>query len=133
MKLRLVLPWLVIILFVGPSASGGGARHHENSHFKHVLLISIDGMHAIDFTNYIRAHPSSALAKLHRSVVTYPHASCSRPSDSFPGLMAMVTGGSPQTTGVWYDDAFDRVLNPNGTPQAALHEMLYDESVDHDL
>ena len=32
----------------------------------------------------------------------------SQPSDSFPGLMAMVTGGTPKTTGVFYDDSYAR-------------------------
>jgi NACalpha-BTF3-like transcription factor len=32
------------------------------------------------------------------------------PSDSFPGLLSFVTGGSPRTTGVWYDAAFGHDL-----------------------
>src|SRR5216683_2626399 len=36
----------------------------------------------------------------------------SKPSDSFPGLMSIVTGGSPRTMGVSYDVAYDRALNP---------------------
>jgi hypothetical protein len=32
------------------------------------------------------------------------------PSDSFPGLLAMVTGGTPRSTGVYYDDGYDRLL-----------------------
>ncbi len=39
---------------------------------------------------------------------TYSNASTSKPSDSFPGLMALVSGGSPRTVGAFYDVAFDR-------------------------
>src|SRR5262249_16125321 len=38
--------------------------------------------------------------------------STSKPSDSFPGLMALVTGGTPRTVGAFYDVAYDRVLAP---------------------
>ncbi len=31
---------------------------------------------------------------------------------SFPGLMALVTGGTPKTVGAFYDVAYDRVLAP---------------------
>jgi hypothetical protein len=34
------------------------------------------------------------------------------PSDSFPGIAALVTGGSPKTTGIYYDVAYDRSLAP---------------------
>jgi hypothetical protein len=35
----------------------------------------------------------------------------SKPSDSFPGLAALVTGGTPKTTGLYYDVAYDRSLD----------------------
>ena len=38
--------------------------------------------------------------------------SSSKPSDSFPGLAALVTGGSPKSTGLYYDVAYDRSLDP---------------------
>jgi hypothetical protein len=66
-------------------------------------------MHALDLENYIDAHPGSALAELAGQGVRYTSASSSTPSDSFPGLLAMVTGGSPVSTGVFYD-----VTNPVG-------------------
>jgi hypothetical protein len=79
---------------------------------KHVLLISVDGLHALDLTNYVAAHPDSTLASLSRHGVTYTNASTSTPSDSFPGLAALVTGGSPITTGFWYDVSWNRALSP---------------------
>jgi hypothetical protein len=79
---------------------------------RHVLLLSIDGMHAVDFTNCKIAGTCPHLAELGASGVTYTRTSTSRPSDSFPGLMALVTGGTPKSTGVFYDVAYDRILAP---------------------
>jgi hypothetical protein len=91
---------------------------HDN-HIKRVLLISIDGMHAIDYANC--AHGISGvnggapycpnLAVLGHTGVNYVAASTSRPSDSFPGLTAIVSGGTPRTFGVYYDVAYDRSLD----------------------
>ncbi len=101
---------------------------------KHVLLISIDGLHEVDLVNFVSGHPSSALAKLAQRGITYRHASSSKPSDSFPGLLAMVTGGSPAVTGVYYDDSYDRRLSPPGSGCATIGtEVVYDESVDFNL
>jgi len=89
---------------------------------KHVLLLSIDGMHALDFQNCVNNNTCPNLASLGKQGVTYPRTSTSKPSDSFPGLMAIVTGGSPKSVGAWYDVAYDRILAPptietgNGNP-----------------
>ncbi len=105
----------------------------HGSEIRHVLLISIDGMHALDLERQVQQHPDSALAELSRHGVRYTGASSSKPSDSFPGLLAMVTGGSPASTGVFYDDSYDRgffppgTTNCSGTPGA---EALFDESID---
>src|SRR5262249_1503179 len=79
---------------------------------KHVLLISVDGLHAIDLDRWVAANPASVLAQLSGRGVTYTQASCSKPSDSYPGLLALITGGSPRSTGVWYDFSFDRNFLP---------------------
>src|SRR5215471_10929108 len=68
-----------------------------------VLLISIDGLHAIDLARFVDENPNSTLAKLSHHGVTYTSASTSMPSDSFPGMLALATGGSPKSTGVYYD------------------------------
>jgi hypothetical protein len=83
---------------------------------KRVLLISIDGMHAVDFQNCVNGISTvnggdpycPALAALGRTGINYTSASTSKPSDSFPGLTAIVTGGSPALTGVYYDVAYSR-------------------------
>jgi len=84
-----------------------------HSRFKHVLLVSIDGMHAVDFLNCANgvnggAPYCPALAALGKTGINYVAASTSKPSDSFPGLTAIVTGGSPAFTGVYYDVAYSR-------------------------
>ena len=85
---------------------------------KHVLLISVDGMHAVDFVNCANgvspvnngAPYCPAIAALAKHGVNYIAASTSKPSDSFPGLTAIITGGSPALTGVYYDVAYSRAL-----------------------
>jgi Type I phosphodiesterase / nucleotide pyrophosphatase len=78
----------------------------------HVLLISIDGMHAVDYENCVKSSTCPNLAALGKTGINYTRTSTSRPSDSFPGLMALVTGGTPKTVGAFYDVAWDRVLAP---------------------
>ncbi len=79
---------------------------------RHVLLISIDGLHEEDLANCIAAGTCTHLAALARHAVTYTDAETTRPSDSFPGMIAQVTGGTPRLTGVYYDHTFDRALYP---------------------
>ncbi|KAA0022361.1 alkaline phosphatase family protein [Antrihabitans cavernicola] len=86
---------------------------------KHVLLLSIDGMHESDLAGYITSHPQSALAKLVGSGTQYTHAQTTIPSDSFPGMVAQVTGGTPKTTGIYYDDTFNHDLLKAGTTNCA--------------
>jgi hypothetical protein len=91
--------------------------HHSDEHLgnRHVLLISIDGMHAVDYENCVASKTCPTLAALGKTGVNYTRTTTSRPSDSFPGLMALVTGGTPRTVGAFYDVAYDRVLAPPKT------------------
>jgi hypothetical protein len=82
---------------------------------RHVLLISIDGMHAVDYENCVASNTCPHLAALGKTAVNYTRTTTSRPSDSFPGLMSIVTGGTPKTIGTFYDAAYDRVLAPPKT------------------
>jgi Type I phosphodiesterase / nucleotide pyrophosphatase len=95
------------------AASGVGTRS-----IKHVLLLSIDGMHAVDFYNC--SHGVAGvnngepycpnMAALSQRAINYVAAVSSKPSDSFPGLAALISGGSPKSTGLYYDVAYDRSL-----------------------
>ena len=95
-------------------ADDNNQGNQDNQHLKnnHVLLISIDGMHAVDYEICAKNNTCPTLAKLGKTGVNYTRTTTSRPSDSFPGLMALVTGGTPRTVGAFYDVAWDRVLAP---------------------
>jgi predicted AlkP superfamily pyrophosphatase or phosphodiesterase len=108
--------------------------------YQHVLLISIDGMHALDLTNCILANQKNVndgcfnLANYANHAIVYPNALSSAPSDSFPGLLALVTGGTPKSTGVFYDNSYDRSLfapgsKCKGQPGA---NTVFDETIDKD-
>ena len=98
---------------------------------KHVLLLSVDGLHETDLANYLKANPTSAMATLAAHGTHFSAASSAKPSDSFPGLLALVTGGSPKSTGVYYDDSYDRALSEPGSDCSKKGtEVVYDESID---
>src|ERR1700730_466412 len=90
--------------------------YSQTSKIQHVLLISVDGLHALDVANYVANNPRSALAELSRSGITYTNARTPANSDSFPGLLALVTGGSPISHELFYDVSYDRTLfDPKNT------------------
>ena len=96
-----------------------GSNNIGSANIKHVLLISIDGMHAVDFYNCANGVAGvnggyaycPNLTALSQTGINYVNATSSKPSDSYPGIMALVTGGTPKSTGIYYDVAFDRTLN----------------------
>ncbi len=103
----------------------------------HVLLLSVDGLHQTDLEWYVMHHPDSALAKLVAGGVEFTHAQTRVPSDSFPGLVAQVTGGNPSSTGVFYDDSYNHALLPAGTTTCAGVapgvEVTYFEQADKNM
>jgi len=102
----------------GPLAA---SAHESNA--KHVLLISVDGLHQNDLVWYVRTHPASTLARLVGQGVEFSNAHTPFPSDSFPGMTAPMTGGNPKTTGIYYDDSYNRALFPAAaTAGTALHD-----------
>jgi len=94
------------------TTSGGSGFGHSLSLAKiqHVLLISVDGLHQQDLTHCFNAGTCPNIAKLASTGVNYTGAFTPGLSDSVPGLAALVTGGSPRTTGLFYDDIYDRTL-----------------------
>jgi len=105
----------------------------EGRKIKHVLLISVDGLHALDVANYVESHANSALADLAGHGVTYSNARTPANSDSFPGLLASVTGGSPLSHGLFYDVSYDRTIFDPGNKTCsgpAGNMMVFDESID---
>jgi hypothetical protein len=131
-----------------------GETAFDHGPIRHVLLISIDGMHAVDFLNCSKGIASvndgkpycPNLAALSTNGINYVAANTSKPSDSFPGLMTIVTGATPRTMGVYYDVAYDRSLDGpatttgNGNPAAPCtsgaaptgYTTEYEEGIDID-
>jgi hypothetical protein len=110
-RLRAGVPLLALLLAALPVFA--------QNKIQHVLLISIDGMHSVDFTNCVKGVPESGnetycpnLATLSTTGVRYLTALTARPSDSFPGLTALVTGATTRSTGAFYDVSYDRSLSP---------------------
>src|SRR5437016_236850 len=91
---------------------------------RHVLLLSVDGLHQSDLDWYVAKHPDSALAALTRRGADYSHARTPVPSDSFPGMVGQVTGGNPGTTGIYYDDTYNHSLLPAGTTNCHPNQPL---------
>lgn len=120
------------LLLLGSVFATAGDRDHDQL-IRHVLLISVDGLHALDVANFIESHPNSALAELAGHGLTYTNARTPANSDSFPGLLALVTGGSPITHGLFYDVSYDRTLfDPTNLTCAGApgSSMIFDESID---
>jgi hypothetical protein len=150
--------YLAFAAILSAAAVAATAQNHDDdwnrSPIRHVLLISIDGMHAVDFLNCRQGMAGvnngepycPHLAALAGSGINYVSASTSRPSDSFPGLMSIVSGATPRTLGVYYDVAYDRSLDapakttgngvaggnctPNAAPTGTTTE--YEEGIDLD-
>ncbi|KAI9768288.1 MAG: hypothetical protein M1839_004152 [Geoglossum umbratile] len=111
---RIGLVAAVVAALLGPVR----ADNDDDHRYKYVALFSIDGLHGSDVEKYVAMRPGSTIASLLKTGYEYTNAYCPGPSDSFPGTLAQVTGATPRTTGVWYDDIWDRIA--------------YDESIDFD-
>ncbi len=133
-----------LLLGTATLASAGLAAPHASraatpGPYAHVLLISIDGMHAQDLSNWFRfaktGNGGSPLKTLSKTATVFMNAFASAPSDSFPGLLAMATGGTPASTGVYYDDGYDRLMYPPGSAcsGAVGTEANYSEVIDKSL
>jgi hypothetical protein len=94
-----------------PGSTGSG--HHHG--IKHVLLISVDGMHQSDLEWYVASHPSSELARLATGGAEYTRAQTADPSDSAPAGTGLMTGADPKLTGIYYDDEYSHGVFPPGT------------------
>jgi len=98
--------------------------------YAHVLLLSVDGLHASDLDWIVTNHSDWTLAQLSQHGRTYTNATATKPSDSFPGMLAMVTGGTPKSTGVYYDDGWDRTLAAASGTCAAGTRVRWKQNLD---
>src|SRR5438105_2143515 len=109
----------------------------DSARARHVIVISVDGLHESDLEAYIANHATSTLAKFVNEGASYSNAHTPFPSDSFPGLTAIMTGAHPRSAGVYYDDSWNRSLLPAGTTSCAGVapgvEVTYFEQLDIDL
>ncbi|MBV9000283.1 MAG: alkaline phosphatase family protein, partial [Solirubrobacterales bacterium] len=129
---------------VAAGAIGGSAAvvsahpdhgHHHGQAIRHVLLISVDGMHQSDLNWYIATHPGSELAKLASGGAEFTNNHTSDPSDSDPGGTAIMTGGDPRATGVYYDVEYSHAVDEAGAPctpgqPATGGDVIYDSPDD---
>jgi hypothetical protein len=133
--LHLLLP-LAFAATVGIALAPAQAEEHAGA-AKHVIVISVDGLHQTDLTAYVSSHPNSTLARFAGEGAAYSNARTPFPSDSFPGLTAIVTGGNPRSAGIYYDDTWNRALLPAGTTKCAGVapgvEVTYFEQLDKNL
>src|SRR5580698_6219321 len=148
---------LALLSLVAIGSMGTAIAQNNNflqGHIKRVVLISVDGMHAVDYLNCANGISTinngqpfcPALAALGKTGINYVAASTSKTSDSFPGLTAIITGGSPAFTGIYYDVAYSRNFDapakttgnglgagpctPFATPTGTTSE--YEEGIDID-
>ena len=88
---------------------------------RHVIIISIDGLHEADLTDSATSALLPNIIALAHDGIWYKNASCTHPSDSFPGTLAYLTGAGPASTGVYYDDTFCRSLvGPGGDADSPM-------------
>src|SRR5580692_1947085 len=152
--MKKTLPLLLLVTICSMGTAIAQNNNFLQGHIKRVVLISVDGMHAVDFLNCANGISTinngqpfcPALAALGKTGFNYVAASTSKTSDSFPGLTAIITGGSPAYTGVYYDVAYSRNYDapakttgnglgagpctPFGMPTGTTTE--YEEGIDRD-
>ncbi len=126
-----LLPALLVALLSTMPYANAGVTSQAPPGIRHVLLVSIDGLHALDLRAFVKRDPSSTLAWLAGRGIQYTDAHTVGPADSFPGLLALFTGGTPAVTGVYYDVTYNRRLSP---PGSGCHRfgttVVYDETID---
>src|SRR5262245_7192005 len=114
--------WATFLLGLAAVLFTSRGAHGDDHKIRRVLVISIDGMHALDMALWVKNHPTSNLARLSAQGVNYTNASTTKPSDSIPATVGIFTGGSPAAGGMYYDDAYNRAwfaptnLTCTGTP-----------------
>jgi hypothetical protein len=80
--------------------------------YKYVAAFSVDGLHGSDVEKYVAVRSQSTVAEMLENAYEYKNAYTSAPSDSYPGTLNQFTGAHSRTTGVWYDDNYDRTYYP---------------------
>ena len=129
--------FVVVATFGGITAAQAKTAHADAASARdsrHVLVISVDGMHQTDLAAYVKSHPSSTIAGLVNHGLEYTAAKTTLPSDSFPGMVAQFTGAGPGFSGVYYDDTYNHTLLAPGTTDCTTAtpgtEVPWTEAID---
>lgn len=119
------------------------AGEREKGRYKHVLILSVDGLRSADLQDPALQPYLTNINHLRSEGVTYPGALTTSPSDSFPGTLSFLTGAGPATVGVYYDDTYARNLTTpivpiNGDPSGNVNsplgtEATFFEAVDYSI
>ena len=76
-------------------------KHTAEDHpAEHIILLNVEGLHALDLDTYVAGHPHSMLAELSNRAVVYTNAHLTWNTEA-AGLLALITGGTPLSTGVY--------------------------------
>jgi len=140
-KLRALAATAGVAALLGAAAPAAAVVNHSaagqwphRSQIKHVLLLSVDGMHQQDLVWYVHRYPHSVLAELDRQGIEYSNAETTIPSDSFPATAGLMTGGDPGVTGFYYDTTYNYDVFPAGTKKcvgpAPGGPTVYDNTID---
>jgi hypothetical protein len=134
MKLKVA----TLSVFIAAAVTGCGSNDDSNTPIatsaptpKRVMLLSVDGLHQQDLAVCIAKNTCPNLAALAKTGVNYSNAYTPGLSDSFPGLAALITGGSPKSTGLFYDVSYDRTLyapSDTGCKGKQGWNVVFDES-----
>src|ERR1700732_3827322 len=124
MKLSRQIAQFAMLCLIPPLVTT--AAHGDDHKIRRVLVISVDGMHALDLALWIKNKADSTLAKLASQGVNYTNATTTKPSDSIPATVGIFAGGSPAIGGMYYDDAYNRAgcaptnVTCSGTPGTVI-------------
>jgi len=130
---------LIAAAAVGGSAAAvaaHGERGHHRPSIRHVLLISVDGLHQSDLEWCTANGACPELAKLTAGGREFSNAHTVVPSDSDPGGTALMTGGDPRATGVYYDVEYNHSTYEAGTTSCTGPtggDVIYDSPDDKDV
>src|SRR5690348_2687 len=93
--------WAPVLWGVAAMLFTNSAGYGDDHKIRRVMVISIDGMHALDMALWVKSHPTSALGTLSAQGVNYTNANTTKPSDSIPATVGIFTGGSAAAGGMY--------------------------------
>ncbi len=123
--------WIWALAWLGLTSGAANARNARL-----VIIISIDGLHQADLSDPALAGQLANLLSLRKEGLSFAHATGPTPADSFPGTLAYLTGATPATTGIYYDDMYFRDLLPGpGNPSnpGSGAQVRNTEAIDRDF